>query len=206
MSTSAKNTRHRALQRLRSLCGLTAEQFSRLTGIGYSLLVSVEQGRRSLSSRDALLISAATGVDPAFNIHRTKPADLRTLSGHPYNENSFRLWQEQDLPALRQILSKTGQDVFSEVASSNAREIIQSARARGNDLAVAHALTVALNEVCAQFGLWPSVSFWKEFEIVYESRELTAKERKSCPGAATETKISLRLKTRRLEGIGRGDA
>ncbi len=202
-----KHPRHDALNKLRFLCQKTAEEFSRLTGVGYAQLVAVEQGRRELSRADAMLISAATGVDPAFNDDRGK-SDLRRLDGTAYTETSLELWQKQDLPQLRdqtaRLRSVVGLDSFEEVLIGNLREIMAAARVQGRDLAVAHLLQIELFELANRFGLGPSLLEWKEFKVTYsDPKPLTAKEKRETPEAVSKHTVTCSIHTAECEGLGR---
>lgn len=193
--------------RLRSLCGMTAEQFSRKTGIGYAQLVAVEQGRRELSPGDALQISAATGVDPSFNEEKSSPK-IMALWGVPYGEQSNRQWQERELPALREQMARLraegARDVFAEVVADNAQELLAAARVRGQELAVAHALSGALTDIANRFDLGPSLARWKRFEIRFDDpRPGTQREKRKFKGAVTRQKISCSVVTTPCQGIGR---
>lgn len=207
MKTTAKKQRHLALMRLRALCGLTAERFSRLTGIGYAQLVAVEQGRRELSEADALQVSAATGVDPSFNAYKSS-SQIKSLWGFPYSEKSLDQWTGADVPALRAQLARlrehAGGDVFEQVATSNAAEILKAAAVQGRELAVAQALCLALNEVCERFDLGPNIAEWKRFEIKFnDPRPATDLEKKRIPGAATHQRVSCSIITTTGQGLGR---
>ena len=162
-----KKSRHRSLRRLRSLCDKTSEGFSRLTGIGYAQLVAVEQGRRELSQSDAELISAATGVDPAFNLNKNLTKIL-SVSGDPYTSETFTQWTQKELPLIRGQLARlreNGQDVLEEVLSHNVLEILVAARVQGKDLAVARQVGSALNAILDRFNLRQSIASLKAFEI-----------------------------------------
>lgn len=185
--------------RLRSLCGLTAEQFSRVTGIGYAQLVAVEQGRRELSQMDAMLISAATGVDPSFNTDKTNN-QLKTLFGMEYHEGSFDLWKNQDFPLYRrqaEELMSSGQDPFAESLAHNICELLAAARVRGQEMAIQHFLAQVLWDAGKRFGITDAVRTWKE--VVTEFK--TPKKLKR---GLTKCVVSMKLQTRHLPGVGRG--
>ena len=155
-ATAKKPQRHAALKRLRELCGMTAERFSRFTGIGYAQLVAVEQGRRELSEVDALIISASTGVDPSFNRRQGQPQNQK-LDGDEYNSSSFDWWRESALPQIWAMLDsareKHDRDPMEISVSNNAKEVIAAARSRGQELAVFHYLQHAIREDLERFEL-----------------------------------------------------
>lgn len=211
MSTLDKKTKtgHKALRRLRSLCGMTAENFSRLTGIGYGQLVAVEQGRRNLSTADALQISANTGVDPAFNADKNV-LGIKAIWGDPYNESSLAYWQKNVIPVLREGMMKlqsSGQrDVFTEVICDNAAEVLAAAQVQGKEIAVVTALQQSILEVCERFGLGHSLAEWKTFSIKFDdARRPTAKERQALEGATYAQTIHLQVKAISGQGVGRTD-
>lgn len=211
MSVLYKKTKagHKALKRLRFLCGMTAENFSKLTGIGYGQLVAVEQGRRNLSAADAMQISANTGVDPAFNANKSA-LGIKSLWGGPYNESSLKYWQEHFIPTLRggmARLQEGGQkDTFSEVICDNAAEILAASQVKGQELAVALALLQSLKDICERFGLGHSLVEWKDFRITFDDpRPPTAKGRQAVKGATFAQTIRCRVTTTAGQGVGRID-
>lgn len=210
MSKNNDKTRHLALMRLRSLCGLTAESFSRATGIGYAQLVAVEQGRRELSPGDALQVSAATGVDPSFNDDKSK-RDIMAIWGLPYDEQSLSLWTNQELPDMRKsfrALRNDGElDPFEEVATSNALEMLAAARVQGKDIAVSNAIKVAFDEICERFGLRVSLAKWKSFQIEYNAPEkLSEPEQSENPDASYKQSVNYSVQTVTGEVDGRSSA
>jgi transcriptional regulator with XRE-family HTH domain len=181
--------------RLRELCGMTAEAFSRLTGIGYAQLVAVEQGRRELSDIDALIISAATGVDPSFNREKTNPA-IKGLSGQKYELGTFDFWRSNNLPQIRELLEEgttKGQTESLEFAvAANAKELISAARVRGQELAVFHFLQNALAQTAERFGIGDALAKWVDVNFTF--KPLTK---------SGGTSVEIDIKTHKLPGLGR---
>jgi len=200
-----KKSRHRSICRLRSLCDKTAEEFSRITGIGYAQLVAVEQGRRELSQSDAELISAATGVDPAFNLNKNLTKIL-SVSGDPYTAESFTQWTQKELPLIREQLARlreNGQDVLEEVLSHNVLEILAAARVQGKDLAVARQVGSALNAILDRFNLRQSIASLKAFEISTNGHMVVSEDVGEGVGrAAKPTHSSARVVTAPGGGVG----
>jgi transcriptional regulator with XRE-family HTH domain len=196
-ATAKKPQRHAALKRLRELCGMTAERFSRLTGIGYAQLVAVEQGRRDLSEIDALIISAATGADPSFNKDKTS-RKIKDVDGDDYDFDSFDYWKEERLPDLRGILGsarkKHGLDPMEVCVSNNAKEVMAAARSRGQELPVFHYLQHAIREAAERFDLENAMTSWDEISIKFSPEVVDGQE-------FLNTKVQ--GKTEKLPGIGR---
>jgi transcriptional regulator with XRE-family HTH domain len=192
-----KPQRHAALKRLRELCGMTAERFSRLTGIGYAQLVAVEQGRRELSEIDARIISAATGADPSFNRDKAS-RKIKALDGQDYDSSSLDRWRDYALPGVRALLESARKnherDQMEVSVSNNARELIAAARSRGQELAVFHYLQHALGEAAARFGLEDAMTQW--CEVIYDFRPLVER-------GQHKAQVAIETKTRKMPGLGR---
>jgi transcriptional regulator with XRE-family HTH domain len=188
---------HAALKRLRELCGMTAERFSRLTGIGYAQLVSVEQGRRELSEIDALMIFAATGADASFNLDKTN-LKIKAINGEDYDSTMLSRWRENTLPALRDLLAsarKEGdRDQMEACVANNARELIVAARSRGQELAVFHYLQHVIAQTAARFGLDDAMTEWRETVFRFSP---------PARGGKNATRVAIETKTRKMPGLGR---
>jgi transcriptional regulator with XRE-family HTH domain len=196
-ATSKKPQRHAALKRLRELCGMTAERFSRLTGIGYAQLVAVEQGRRELSDIDAQIISAATGADPSFNLDKTS-RKINQLNGAEYDSESLDVWREHTIPQLRSLLAsarkKNHADQMEVSVGNNARELIAAARSRGQELAVFYYLQDVLDEAAVRFGLEDAMTAWSDVTFQFTPVVKDGVHR---------VEVDIETKTEKLPGLGR---
>lgn len=133
---------------LREACQLTQQEFANLIGCSEITIRNLEAGRQRLSDGLATRLTRETGVMIRYDKDDKPELLLKTLTGKPYTNESYKKW------ATNRTNVKRFEFVFTDLSDL----VLKAAASKGNVDDVIYHLAVALIETVAATNLGPEMA------------------------------------------------